>query len=189
MDEQIDARHAQRLLELARETIGHRLGIVESINRSGLDEAELQQALASFVTIKIEGRLRGCIGNLEASGPLLDSLEQNALHAAFNDHRFSPLTVEEFPRACLDISILSQPEALHYRDGEELLARLRPGVDGVILQLGRTRVTFLPQVWEQLPEPRTFLEHLCAKAGLSRTAWLDQHPEIYLYQVQSFKEA
>ncbi len=188
MKNQISARHGRRLLALARQTIGHRLGLVEAINRSGLDDAELQQSLACFVTLKIEGRLRGCIGNLEATGPLLEALERNALQAAFHDHRFSPLSSDEFDRVRLDISILSRPEPLDYQESEELLSNLRPGIDGVILQRGRARATFLPQVWAQLPEPRVFLEHLCLKAGLNRTAWRDQHPDISLYQVQSFSE-
>lgn len=188
MKEQISSRYGRRLLELARQTIGHRLGLVESIDRSGLEDAELQQSLACFVTLKIEGRLRGCIGNLEATGPLLEALERNALQAAFHDHRFAPLSGDEFDRVRLDISVLSRPEPFDYDDSDELLNHLRPGVDGVILQRGRARSTFLPQVWEQLPEPRAFLEHLCLKAGLSRTAWRDQHPDISLYQVQSFAE-
>jgi AmmeMemoRadiSam system protein A len=188
MKDQISTRHGRRLLKLARQTIGHRLGQVESIDRSGLDDSELQRPLACFVTLKIEGRLRGCIGNLEATGPLLEALERNALQAAFHDHRFSQLSVDEFDRVRLDISILSRPEPLDYQNGDELLKLLQPGIDGIILQQGRARATFLPQVWEQLPEPQVFLEHLCLKAGLGRAAWRDRHPDIARYQVQSFSE-
>ncbi len=185
---QIPRHLGPRLLKLVRETIGQRLGLVPAVDRTDLESQELQRYLASFVTLKIDGRLRGCIGTLEATGPLLDTLVQNARHAAFRDHRFAPLSVKEFEQVKIDISILSSPVSLQYEDGEDLLARLRPGIDGVILQKGRARATFLPQVWKQLPQPRQFMEHLCRKAGLSPNAWQDKDIEIYLYQVQSFAE-
>lgn len=188
MSNQIAAVHGRRLLKLVRETIGQRLGLVEAVDQCDLGGEELDQDLATFVTLKIDGRLRGCIGNLEPTGPLLGSLTQNARHAAFNDHRFSPLSKEEFQRVRIDISILSRPALLHYDDGNDLLAKLRPGTDGVILKKGKARATFLPQVWKQLPQPRLFMEHLCQKAGLSPMAWRDKDIEIYLYQVQSFDE-
>ena len=185
---QIPAVYGRRLLKLVRETIGQRLGLVEAVDQSGLEDEALHQDLATFVTLKIDGRLRGCIGNLEATGPLLESLSQNGCHAAFKDHRFSPLSAEEFERIKIDISILSAPVRLHCENGDDLLTRLRPGIDGVILKKGRARATFLPQVWKQLPGPRHFMEHLCQKAGLSPEAWQDEDIEIYLYQVQSFEE-
>jgi len=188
MSNRIAAEYGPRLIRLARETIAHRLGLVTEIDRSGLDDEALNRQLATFVTLKKGGALRGCIGNLEAAGPLLESIEDNALQAAFNDHRFTPLTREELGDVVVDISILTRPQPLDYEHGGELLEKLRPGTDGVILKKGRARATFLPQVWEQLPEPRVFLEHLCRKAGLSPHAWRDQHPEILIYQVQSFHE-
>jgi AmmeMemoRadiSam system protein A len=188
MAAQLASWYGRRLLRLVRETIGQRLGLVDSVDRDGLEENELQQDLATFVTLKIDGRLRGCIGNLEANGPLLDSLETNARQAAFHDHRFAPLSRQEFDRVTIDISILTRPQRLDYRDGQDLLGRLRPGIDGVILKKGRARATFLPQVWQQLPRPHQFLEHLCLKAGLHRSAWQDPDVEIYLYQVQIFEE-
>ena len=185
---QIPRQYGPRLLKLVRDTIGQRLGVVDKVDQTGLEGEQLHQELATFVTLKIEGRLRGCIGNLEPAGPLLGTLAQNGRHAAFNDHRFSPLTVEELERVEIDISILSTPAPLDYTDEQDLLSTLRPGVDGVILEKGKTRATFLPQVWKQLPEPTQFMEHLCRKAGLSPTAWQDKDIKIYLYQVQSFKE-
>ncbi|MGI9538361.1 MAG: AmmeMemoRadiSam system protein A [Desulfocapsaceae bacterium] len=185
---QIPSVHGRRLLKLVRESIAQRLGMVEAVDQRGLEDEALNQDLASFVTLKIDGRLRGCIGNLEPTGPLLGSLAQNARHAAFNDHRFSPLKKEEFERVSIDISILSKPAQLHFDNGNDLLTKLRPGTDGVILKKGKARATFLPQVWKQLPQPRLFMEHLCQKAGLSPTAWRDKNIEIYLYQVQSFDE-
>ena len=185
---QISQEYGPRLLKLVRDTIGQRLGVVDRVDQTGLEGESLSQELATFVTLKIEGRLRGCIGNLEPAGPLLDTLAQNGRHAAFNDHRFSPLSVEEFERMLIDISILTEPVPLDYSDGDDLLIKLRPDIDGVILEKGKARATFLPQVWQQLPEPEQFMEHLCRKAGLSPTAWRDRDIKIYLYQVQSFKE-
>lgn len=188
MANRIAAEHAPRLIRLAREAIGHRLGVVPEVDESDLTDAALNQELATFVTLKKNNQLRGCIGNLEPVGPLLKSITDNACHAAFHDHRFSPLTREEFADIVVDISILTSPEPLAYADGDDLLRKLRPGTDGVILKKDNSRATFLPQVWEQLPEPRVFLEHLCRKAGLAPSAWRDQHPDIMIYQVQSFHE-
>ncbi len=188
MSDQISAMHGKKLLKLVRETIGQRLGLIESIDRTGLDAEELQQDLATFVTLTIDGQLRGCIGNLEPSGLLLESLVTNARQAAFHDQRFSPLSREEFERLHIHISILTRPKTLEHTDGDELLAKLRPAVDGVIVEKGGARATFLPQVWEQLPEPHQFLEQLCLKAGLHRTAWQEPECAVYVYQVQSFEE-
>jgi AmmeMemoRadiSam system protein A len=185
---QIPSEHGRRLLKLARETIAQRLGLIEAVDQAGLEDEVLNQDLATFITLKKDGQLRGCIGNLEATGPLLESVTQNARHAAFNDHRFSPLSKEELERVRIDISILSRPVRLQFDDGNDLLAKLRPGSDGVILKKGKSRATFLPQVWKQLPQPQQFMEHLCRKAGLSPTAWQDRDIEIHLYQVQSFNE-
>ncbi len=88
----------------------------------------------------------------------------------------------------IDISVLSKPQKLEYKDGEDLIAKLRPGIDGVILQIGGAGATFLPQVWEQLPDPALFLNHLCRKAGMPDKVWRDAHPEIEIYQVQCFEE-
>ena len=185
---QIPQEYGPRLLKLVRDAIGQRLGVVDKVGHEGLEDEPLGQELATFVTLKIEGKLRGCIGNLEPAGPLLGTLAQNGRHAAFNDHRFSPLSVEEFERVEIDISILSEPVQLDYTDGDELLTKLRPGIDGVIVEKGKARATFLPQVWQQLPEPKQFMEHLCRKASLSPSAWRESDMKIYLYQVQSFKE-
>jgi len=185
---QIPEKYGSRLLKLVRDSIGERLGLVDKVDHSGLAGEELQQELATFVTLKIEDRLRGCIGNLEPAGALLATLAQNGCHAAFNDHRFSPLSIEEFEKVQIDISILSTPVRLDYADSDQLLTTLRPNIDGVILKKGRARATFLPQVWKQLPESKQFMEHLSRKAGLSPNGWRGEDVEIYLYQVQSFKE-
>ena len=175
------------LLKLARRTIASRLGCGEA-PESGTDCKELQQQGAVFVTLKKRGLLRGCIGNLEPVGPLWQGVRDNALNAAFNDFRFPPLKAEEIDEVHIDISILGPAVPLEYSDADDLLAKLRPGQDGVILRSGSARATFLPHVWLLLPNPEDFLDHLCRKAGLSDSAWRHAHPEIRIYRVQSFEE-
>jgi AmmeMemoRadiSam system protein A len=174
------------LLELARKSLAHRLAGAEE-PRCPEDQA-LHVKAATFVTLKIEGRLRGCIGTLEAVGPLWEGVRDNAVNAAFHDSRFSPLQPEELQQVHLDVSVLTEPEVLHYDDAEDLLGKLRPNIDGVILSDGRRRATFLPQVWQQLPDPSRFLDQLCTKAGLSPSAWREKMLDIRIYQVQSFAE-
>jgi uncharacterized protein len=174
------------LLRLARQAIGEQLGIEGG--EAPLPDPGLAVEGGTFVTLKIGGALRGCIGNLKADGSVGEGIKRNARNAAFNDSRFAPLTVEELAQVHIDISILSPPQPLDYSDGEDLVAKLQPGKDGVILRLGMNGATFLPQVWEQLPDPQLFLGHLCQKAGLSGTAWRDSHPEIEIYEVQCFEE-
>jgi AmmeMemoRadiSam system protein A len=186
---EITEEQGRLLLLLARETIGSRLGAVGESSPEAMHDPVFQRSCGTFITIKSGGNLRGCIGNLEGTGDdLVESVRRNALSAAFNDHRFSPLTPEEFPAVDLELSILTEPQRLDYPDPEALLNLLRPGVDGVILQAGKARATFLPQVWDQIPDPEQFLSHLSQKAGLDPAAWKTQSPEIYRYQVQSFKE-
>lgn len=186
MSDALSEKKGKELLELARKALTHKL--------SGGDEPKipedpaLHKRAATFVTLKIEGKLRGCIGTLQPVGPLWEGVRDNAFNAAFHDSRFSPLRPRELQQVLLDISILSEPEPLHYDDAEDLLASLRPNIDGVILSDGNRRATFLPQVWHQLPEPGRFLEQLCVKAGLSRTAWRERKLDIQTYQVQSFAE-
>ncbi len=186
MDDVLTQEQGKSLLQLARQTIAEQLG------SAGEAVAEPDSALdteyGTFVTLKIMGGLRGCIGNLLASGSVAESIKRNAIGAAFHDSRFSPLTAKEFENVEIDISVLSQPQTLEYLDGADLISKLRPGIDGVILKLAGAGATFLPQVWDQLPDPELFLGHLCRKAGLVDTAWRDSHPEIEIYQVQAFEE-
>ena len=186
MNELFDNRQGKALLELARKTLSHKLeqGAAPPVP----DEPALSMKAATFVTLKIAGKLRGCIGNLEPVGSLWEGVRDNAINAAFLDHRFSPLTREELPAVKIDISILSPPKPLEYQDAEDLLAKLRPGIDGVILRDGRRSATFLPQVWHQLPSAEQFLGHLCQKAGLSQDAWRRTRLGIHTYQVQCFEE-
>jgi len=133
--------------------------------------AVLRTARASFVTIEVDARLRGCIGSLEPRRPLVMDVVQNAHSSAFGDPRFPALTFPEFERLDIHISILSAPEPVHFASEEDLIGQLRPRVDGLILEEGFRRGTFLPVVWESLPEPREFLRQLKRKAGLPADFW------------------
>ena len=191
--QQINPQLGQALVKLARQTIMERLGLKISGKESDLvvaavkDDA-LKARHGTFVTLKIAGHLRGCIGSLAAEESILDGVKRNAVNAAFHDPRFSPLTVEEIEDVDIEISILTKPQPLEYTNSADLISKLRVNVDGVILQKGQASATFLPQVWEQLPRPEKFLSHLCVKAGLSANAWENTQLQISTYQVQYFEE-
>lgn len=142
---------------------------------------------AAFVTLTRAGELCGCIGSLEARRSLKEDVEENARLAAFADPRFPPLSRGEFADTRIEVSVLSPAEPLAFSDEADALRQLRPGIDGVILEYGRHRATFLPQVWRQLPEPRDFLAHLKRKAGLPADFW---HPDVrlYRYTVEKYEE-
>ncbi len=142
---------------------------------------------AVFVTLTQDGSLRGCIGSLEAHRPLGDDLEHNARAAAFRDPRFPPLSQAELERVRVEVSLLTPAMPMRFSDEADALAQLRPGVDGVILEYGWHRATFLPQVWEQLPEPRLFLAHLKQKAGMAGDFWANDL-RLSRYGVEKFKE-
>ena len=147
---------------------------------------------ASFVTLTSGrapgGALRGCIGSLEARRPLRADVEANAVAAALHDPRFAPLTARELDDTVVEVSVLSAPAALPAADEAELLARLRPGVDGVVLSACGRRATFLPQVWEQLPDPADFLARLRRKAGLPADYW-GRDVIVETYTVTAWQEA
>lgn len=128
---------------------------------------------ASFVTLEINKQLRGCIGTLEAYQPLIQDIAQNAFAAAFHDPRFPPLTAKEYRNVTKHISVLSAPKEVSFTSEEDLLRQLQPGVDGLVLEDNGYRGTFLPAVWEQLPQPALFLRHLKLKAGLPEDYWSD----------------
>lgn len=181
------------LLSLARLTLAKRLnaGLApedEEHHRAALADPDLQAVRATFVTLKRRGALRGCIGTLSACEPLAESVRRNSCNAAFCDPRFPALAGTELSEVTIEVSVLSEPRRLEASDAEELLSRLRPGVDGVVLCRGEARATFLPQVWEQLPRKEDFLRHLCLKAGLPRDAWREAGTEVSTYQVQHFEE-
>ncbi len=172
------------LLHLARAAIARELGFF-SHDLPRIDW--LEQPGATFVTLSLGGNLRGCIGSLEALRPLIDDVRHNAVAAAFSDPRFMPLTKEEFAEVVIEVSLLSAPETLRFSSEEDALAQLEPGRDGVILEYGRSRATFLPQVWAQLPEPHDFIARLKDKAGLQQDFWSDKIV-ISRYTVQKFSE-
>lgn len=152
--------------------------------------AWLEAPGAVFVTLHTSsGDLRGCIGSLIARRSLIEDVRSNALAAAFEDPRFPSLTADELPDTVIEVSVLTAPEPLPYADADELVHKLTPKVDGVILEQGWHRATFLPQVWDQLPMPEEFLSQLCYKAGLSATAWRKGDLAVSTYQVQEFEES
>ncbi len=177
------------LVRLARHTLEDALD-QETAEPQPPDHRErLHQPGAAFVTLHLRGgELRGCIGSLNARRPLVDDVRANALAAAFEDPRFPPLTAEELSDIVIEVSVLTPAEPLDYQDPQDLLDKLRPGIDGVVIRRGWHRATFLPQVWDQLPTPEEFLGHLCYKAGLPATAWREGDLKIATYQVQEFKE-
>lgn len=164
----------KRLLDLARASIAHGLKTGKPF-KPDLSEypAELTVLRATFVTLLKQGDLRGCIGMLEAVRPLAEDVAENAFSAAFKDYRFPQLTSDEFDGLEIHISILSQPEPIVFTSEQDLISQLRPGVDGLILEEGFKRGTFLPSVWESLPDPVQFLRHLKQKAGLTSQYWSD----------------
>lgn len=161
----------QQLLRLAGESIKKGLcGEMPAVSATDYPEP-LRVLRATFVTLHLEAQLRGCIGTLEARRTLVEDVASNAWSAAFRDPRFSALTWTEFERLDIHISVLSLPEPLQFSSEDELVAQLRPRVDGLIIEEGFNRGTFLPSVWEQLPDPREFLRQLKHKAGLSPDYW------------------
>ncbi|BBO20811.1 conserved hypothetical protein [Candidatus Desulfobacillus denitrificans] len=172
------------LLAHARNAIAERFGRHGGATHR---HAALDQPGASFVTLTRQGDLRGCIGSLEAHRPLGLDVRENALAAAFRDPRFAPLAVEEFEHTRVEVSLLTPAMAISFRDEADFMAQLRPGVDGIVFQYGRHRSTFLPQVWESLPEPQQFMQQLKRKAGLPPNFW-HEAVSIARYEVTKWKE-
>jgi len=189
MSSPLTTSERQYLLNLARESI---VDSLKSLPLPDILPEEISGALgekgASFVTLTISGGLRGCIGSLEAHQTLAEDVREHAVQAAFEDYRFPPLSADELDRIEIEISRLTAPVPLAYAQPLELAGLLKPGVDGVILQDGFRRATFLPQVWEQLPDPIEFLSHLCAKMGSPANLWQKKLLQVSLYQVEEFHE-
>lgn len=185
--ETVNQRDAEILLELAGQSIkqGLHAGQALKINLDNFPDS-LCQPGASFVTLTLNGQLRGCIGHLEPIQLLLEDVIGNAAAAAFNDPRFAPLSAKEFERLEISLSILSTPEPLFFTSEEDLLKKIRPGIDGLILVEGGQRGTFLPSVWESLPNAEDFLHQLKRKAGLSKGYWSDSL-QVSRYTAQQIK--
>lgn len=180
----------QILLRVARQAMAC---AVQGKPRPAIEAGSLTPRLlelgACFVTLTIEGDLRGCIGALEAYQPLVEDVQEHAVSAALEDPRFPPVSTEELPAIRVEISRLTAPVALEYTTPEDLMEKLRPGRDGVVLKSGFRRATFLPQVWEKIPKPADFLNHLCVKMGASADLWRRSKMQVQIYQVEEFEES
>ena len=170
----LDEKERQTLLQVASASVRHGLDRGQPLPIAPEEYPErLAKPGACFVTLEISGRLRGCIGSLEAWRPLILDCAENAFASAFRDFRFPPVAKHELDLLDCQVSVLSVPTSLDFQSEDDLLAQLRPGTDGLVLVCGDRRATFLPSVWESLPEPRTFLRHLKQKAGLAADYWSD----------------
>jgi AmmeMemoRadiSam system protein A len=150
--------------------------------------ARLRENGASFVTLTENGELRGCIGALEPYQSLAEDVREHAVSAALNDYRFPPVRSTELSGIHIEVSRLTAPVPLEYENWKDLLVKLRPGVDGVVLRDGARRATFLPQVWEKIPKAEDFLDNLCYKMGAAPDSWRRKHLEVLVYQVEEFHE-
>lgn len=174
------------LLAVAAKSIDHGLAHGRALVVDAQDyPEELREPGASFVTVTRGGELRGCIGSLAATRALVEDVAHNAYAAAFRDPRFAPLSPPERPSLEIHISVLSSAEPIEFTDEAQLLGQLRPGIDGLILQEGARRGTFLPSVWRSLPDPRDFLHHLKVKAGLRPDHWSNDI-RVQRYTVEEF---
>jgi AmmeMemoRadiSam system protein A len=188
----ISKKEGLALLKFARASIAGKFEKKSSDTKDISQEVSqevLKQKQGVFVTLHKKGKLRGCIGNIEPVKTLVDGIQENAIYAAFKDSRFAPLTRDELALVDIEISILTPPEKITYKNSHDLISKLVPKVDGVIIEKDYHRATFLPQVWEQLPDARTFLSHLCTKAGLSANAWEKGELTLHTYQVLCFGQA
>ena len=179
------------LLEIARRAI---IRATQNLKMEELDldqfSTDLRTEGASFVTLhrKNDGCLRGCIGTLEAYQPLVRDVQVHAIAAAMQDYRFHPVSFDEVGGLRIEISRLTPPYSIKYKDSLELMSLIKPGIHGVILKNGFNKATFLPQVWEQLPHPDDFLSHLCQKMGSNKDYWKTNILDVAIYQVEEFHE-
>jgi len=180
------------LIALARHAIAAELDLTEEkdsvVEAADINDIDwLQETVATFVTLTMHGQLRGCIGSLHPHRSLVEDVQSNAVAAAFRDPRFSPLGREEYDDVNIEVSVLSPLEPIHARNENIALSRISKGTDGIVFKYGAHQATFLPQVWEQLPDPGEFMAHLKQKAGLPADFW---HPEVllYKYQVSKYRE-
>jgi AmmeMemoRadiSam system protein A len=184
----LPSEHGKLLLQIARSAISNKLGQAVALPEPSSQAADvLQAAGASFVTLNQQGQLRGCIGSLQAHRPLMVDIQANAIAAALHDPRFAPLRLVELEITTVEVSVLSAMQPMPFSSEADALAQLRPGVDGVVFEFGHYRSTFLPQVWEQLPNARQFMAHLKHKAGLTPDFWAAE-VRLQRYTVAKFKE-
>jgi AmmeMemoRadiSam system protein A len=176
------------LLKLARSSIEAKLIKEVKVIRPEKKTSALEEKRGCFVTLHKNGALRGCIGTIEAIKPLVNSVEENALNAAFRDPRFASLEEEELKYINIEISVLTVPQELSFKDKDDLKRKIKKGVHGIILSSGWHKATFLPQVWEQLPDVENFLEHLCIKAGMKKDCWKNRTTRVQTYETEFFSE-
>jgi len=176
------------LLEIAKEAIESKFTTKEIDKKLLLEKhPELKEEGAVFVTLTLNDNLRGCMGSIIPHRSLLNDVINNAQAAAFKDPRFLPLTKDEFKNIKIEVSILTIPVELEYKDKEDLKEKIEPHKDGVILKSGTHQATYLPQVWEELPTFELFFKYLCQKAGLNDSNCLETHPIILTYQVEKIE--
>jgi AmmeMemoRadiSam system protein A len=178
------------LLQLARKTLQQVVTTGRMPTPDPYDFPDnLREKKGCFVTLKKNGQLRGCIGYIFPLEPLYKAVMDNACAAALKDRRFDPVQPEELEAIEIEISVLTVPQPLAFDSPTELLTRLRPNVDGVVLRIGGRQSTYLPQVWEQLPDKERFLSYLSAKAGCPPLAWKEPGTSVLTYQAEAFKES
>ncbi len=187
---QLSDEQGALLVKLARETLITLLGskLENPVNQQLFTDPVFKEKRGVFVTLKKGGQLRGCVGSLNGSEALVEGIRHQAENAALYDTRFSKVQSNELEEIELEISILTEPQPLEFTNPEDLEAKLRPNIDGVILSYGRHQSTFLPQVWDQLPKTEDFLGHLSIKAGLPREGWKNDGVLVAIYQVQHYEE-
>jgi AmmeMemoRadiSam system protein A len=178
----------KELLQFARTVIAAKLDSKTVVQRPKQSCDAFFQERGCFVTLHKKGQLRGCIGSIQPVSSLVSCIEENAYNAAFRDPRFSLVTKEELTDIDLEISVLTVPQKIEFKDGEDLKRQLEPLSHGVILSSGSRRSTFLPQVWKQLPDKEKFLEHLCLKGGMAPNAWQNPKTTVEVYKAEVFGE-
>ncbi len=186
-------KEGKTLLNMARTCISNKFDNNSKDNHLKKMKVEFENNIfyekrGVFVTLHKNGCLRGCIGTLEPVKSIIDGIKDNSLNAAFQDPRFSPLKLNELNEIDIEVSILTKPKKLKYTNSKDLLLKLKPNIHGVIIKYNKHKATFLPQVWEQLPDTKDFLSHICQKAGLVSDEWENGKLEVFTYQVQYFKE-
>ena len=188
-DDKLTSEEKHFLLTLARASLeaGVRHLPLPTIRPDTLSTA-LRSEGAAFVTLTVEGDLRGCIGALEPYQPLVEDVQEHAVAAALEDYRFPQVQENELTKIRIEISRLTIPKRLEYLDANDLISKLHPFTDGVILRDGVRRATFLPQVWEKIPETESFLANLCYKMGAAPDTWKRKHLDVLVYQVEEFHE-
>jgi AmmeMemoRadiSam system protein A len=188
--ERLTAAERTFLLDLARKSLS---SVTASGNLPEVTAQDVSPKLAAkkacFVTLTKNGALRGCMGHLMAIEPLHQAVAENARNAALRDPRFPSVQADELDQIRIEISVLTEPQPLSFASPEDLLSKLRPKEDGVLLNIGPRTATFLPQVWAQLPDKAEFLNHLSQKAGCETSAWRGKDVSVSIYQAECFEEA